>query len=359
MQLVGTIVQLCPAIHIQHRRTKTFDVVLQYTDDFTTFVIQLFHDTTDIVGTDVHVPIVPELDVDVQLILYQTESTFLQNLHDLIRFEVPDVHGRTKDAKDTKNRFPDIVLLRQEQDRGTFVHILMLMTLVVQFDHLHKIQQQTRFETTRSANEVVHTAVLKSTTQHRVHTLHTGFPILTLRQQPIPCFGHHRIEMGCIRQIKPVVLLGSPLRFHELVQDRLEHLDRIGTILRMFPELVRFQIFQQTDQTVPISMQEHDVQLRKDHVVDELNVFLLQCIGFDGIENVSLDDFPILVIDTLAHIPQAHLPRDNATDDPCFQIQPDELIPSHLRIVGHQQLRVHPANVLLQIGQVCKVDILA
>ena len=165
--------------------------------------------------------------------------------------------------------------------------------------------------------------------------------------------------MGCIRQIKPVVLLGPPLRFHELVQNRLEHLDRIGTILRMFPELVRFQIFQQADQTVPIPMQEHDVQLRKDHIVDELNVFLLQRICFDGIENVSLDDFPILVIDTLAHIPQAHLPRDNATDDPCFQIQPDELIPSHLRIVGHQQLRVHPADVLLQIGQVCKVDILA
>ena len=359
MQLVGTIVQLCPAIHIQHRRAKTFDVVLQDTDDFTPLVVQFFHDATNIVGTDVHVPIIPELDVDVQLILHQTESAFLQNLHDLFRFEVPDVHGRTKDAKDTKNRFPDIVLLRQEQDRGTFVHILMLMTLVVQFDHLHKIQQQTGFETTRSANEVVHTAVLKSTAQHRVHTLHAGFPILTLRQQPIPRFGHHRIEMGCIRQIKPVVLLGPPLRFHELVQDCLEHLNRIGTILRMFPELVRFQIFQQTDQTVPIPMQEHDVQLRKDHVVDELNVFLLQRICFDGIENVSLDDFPILVINTLAHIPQAHLPGDNATDDPCFQIQPDELIPSHLRIVGHQQLRVHPADVLLQIGQVCKVDILA
>ena len=111
VQLVGTIVQLCPAIHIQHRRAKTFDVVLQDTDDFTPLVVQFFHDATNIVGTDVHVPIVPELDVDVQLILHQTESTFLQNLHDLIRFEVPDVHGRTKDTKDTKNRFPDIVLL--------------------------------------------------------------------------------------------------------------------------------------------------------------------------------------------------------------------------------------------------------
>ena len=140
MQLVGAIVELSTAIGRYDGRTQTLDVILQNTDNLTPSIVKLFDDTTNIIDADIHITIVPELDVDIQFVINQTKSTLLEDLHDLIRLEVLDVLRGTKDTKDTENGLPDVVLLREEENCRALVRVFVLMALVVEFDHLHQVQ---------------------------------------------------------------------------------------------------------------------------------------------------------------------------------------------------------------------------
>src|SRR5699024_781018 len=121
MKLVGYITQLQSSILIHIDRTESFDVVLDDHDDFPSGTRDLFHHSLDVCNTHIHIAMITDFNIDLIhcVRMLDTKSTCHQYVHCVLGTISLDLCTSTVDTENTRDRLPDIVLLRHHQNGGT------------------------------------------------------------------------------------------------------------------------------------------------------------------------------------------------------------------------------------------------